>query len=426
MKAGLFSAIVAAFILESYKKLSPDSGEQTVALLTQLVNISTTGAPAIVQSSPPFKPPAYIVRVNVLWSFSLVLSLSCALVATLVQQWARKYLEHVQCRGTPRKRARIRAYMFDGVEEYGLSQVVEIMPLQIHLSVFLFLAGLIDFFLHINKVVAYSILGLTVYFALEYAHYTAMPFYSPNNLCRTPLSELMWSLWQIFRIFAVVYQILFQALVVTIAPVRPLRVNLTGLVKNMYMFYERFKMGLRWRAEVAAMGAPPEVDANALHWTLTILDEHTQFEDFAACMPGFFDSSADPDGTPAMLSLFSNHRQASDPILGFRLHELLQSCQPESSPITEEQRKNRLRVCLKGLWCCLRACNQPKYSEKPLGTYVRNKFASSEVIRWIQNETDLTTSLLASCFWSLMVKKLAKDLTSSTDTSTIVAWMVIK
>ncbi|KAI9467267.1 hypothetical protein BJY52DRAFT_1079426, partial [Lactarius psammicola] len=33
---GLFSATVAAFIVESYKKLSPDSGDTTNALLTQL------------------------------------------------------------------------------------------------------------------------------------------------------------------------------------------------------------------------------------------------------------------------------------------------------------------------------------------------------------------------------------------------------
>ncbi|KAH8990274.1 hypothetical protein EDB92DRAFT_1771097, partial [Lactarius akahatsu] len=61
--AGLFSAIVAAFIMGCYKKLSPDSGDQTVALLTQLVEFST-GAPVVVQSSPPFKVPASIVRVN--------------------------------------------------------------------------------------------------------------------------------------------------------------------------------------------------------------------------------------------------------------------------------------------------------------------------------------------------------------------------
>jgi hypothetical protein len=35
-KTGLFSAIVGAFIIEFYKKLSSDSGDQTVALLQQI------------------------------------------------------------------------------------------------------------------------------------------------------------------------------------------------------------------------------------------------------------------------------------------------------------------------------------------------------------------------------------------------------
>jgi hypothetical protein len=35
-KTGLFSVIVGAFIIEFYKKLSPDSGDQIVALLCQI------------------------------------------------------------------------------------------------------------------------------------------------------------------------------------------------------------------------------------------------------------------------------------------------------------------------------------------------------------------------------------------------------
>ncbi|KAI9447627.1 hypothetical protein H4582DRAFT_1802132, partial [Lactarius indigo] len=69
---GLFSATVAAFIVESYKKLSPDSSDTTNALLTrisqQLVNISsgTPLASVAAQNSQPFEPTASAIRVNVL------------------------------------------------------------------------------------------------------------------------------------------------------------------------------------------------------------------------------------------------------------------------------------------------------------------------------------------------------------------------
>jgi hypothetical protein len=82
LKTGLFSATVAAFIIESYQNLSPDSSDTTNALLTQisqqLVNISN-GTPltsVAAQSSQPFKPTASAVRVNVLWFLSLILSLT--------------------------------------------------------------------------------------------------------------------------------------------------------------------------------------------------------------------------------------------------------------------------------------------------------------------------------------------------------------
>ncbi|KAI9463198.1 hypothetical protein BJY52DRAFT_1184749 [Lactarius psammicola] len=425
---GLFSAIVTAFITESYKKLSPDSGEQTVALLTQLVNTST-GAPAVVQSSPPFKAPASIVRVNVMWFLSLSLSMYCAVLATLIQQWARTYLDYTQHRGAPRRRARIRAYMFEGIEDTRLSRAVEAMPLLLHASVFLFVAGLIDFLLPINKVVAFSALGGVVVFAFIYAIFTLLPSLRLNCPYRTPLSGITYTSLQLYALnfFSVTLAIegIFHGLLMKIRqwthpderspndwPTR-WRYMLEDKIRT---HYKRFRHGLRWRVERSAMEAPPRVDARVLHWTLTTLDEDNEFEDFAAYMPGFFDSRTAPNATSAMLSLMSEE-STSEPILGSRLRRLLDTCLPGASPLTEEQRKNRLRVCLKSLWYCVRAYNLPENAEVPLAPYVRAIFASPEVIRWIRTEQDLATRLLGRCFGSLVVKKLANDLTSLTSTS---------
>ncbi|KAH9010112.1 hypothetical protein EDB85DRAFT_2161835 [Lactarius pseudohatsudake] len=435
---GLFSAIVAAFITESYKKLSPDSGDQTVALLTQLVNIST-GAPAVVQNSPPFRAPASIVRVNVMWFLSLILSLSCALLATLIQQWARRYLTygHWQYRRAPRKQARIRTHMFEGIEKFRLSQAVEAIPFLLHTSVFLFFAGLIDFLLPINDVVAFSALGCVVVFALIYAILTLLPSLHLNCPYRTPLSGITYISLQLsaLNLFSIAIAIegMFHELLLEIRR-RSRPPNVRGsqddwpirwramLEDKIITHYERFLRGLQWRVELCAMDAPPSVDANALHWTLTTLDEDKKFEDFASHMPGFFNPRADAasgsDATSTILSLMSgpkSEQSTSDPILGSRLRELLDTCLPGSSPLTEEQRKNRLRVCPKCLWYCVKA-----YTEKPevpLASYVRAIFASPEVIRWIQTEQDLSTRLLGRCFGALVVKKLASDLTSPTRTS---------
>jgi hypothetical protein len=426
LKTGLFSAIVATFITLSLSQLSPDSGDQTVALLTQLVNIST-GAP-VVAPNTPFEAPASIVRVNVMWFLSLILSLSCALLATLMQQWARRYLGYAQHRGAPRKRARIRAYMFEGVEEFRLSQAVEAMPLLLHTSVFLFFAGLIEFLLPINTVVAFSTLGCVAVFTFIYAILTLLPNWRLNCPYRTPLSGFTYFSFQFSAstLFSLAKAIegIFHGLLLEIwqrshphepgSPSHGPTKWRAMLEDKVHTHYKRFLHGLRWSVVLGAMEAPPSVDESALHWTLTTLDEDKELEDFAARMPGFFDSRAAPNATSAMLSLMSKE-PTSDPILGSRLRDLLGTCLPEASLLTEEQRNHRLRVCLKSLWYCLRAYNLPDNSEMPLAPYVRAIFASPDVIGWIRTEQDPAARLLGRCFGSLIVKKLANDVASRTN-----------
>ncbi|KAJ7658008.1 hypothetical protein B0H17DRAFT_955434, partial [Mycena rosella] len=92
--AGLFSASLTAFIIESYKTLTPDSGNITAAMLAQISNQLAASASGTTFEAPPaavFIVPATSIICNILWFISLGLSLSCALIATLVEQWARDF-----------------------------------------------------------------------------------------------------------------------------------------------------------------------------------------------------------------------------------------------------------------------------------------------------------------------------------------------
>ena len=53
--------------------------------------------------SPPnnFRPTNSTISVNILWFISLVLALTCALAATLAQQWARDYQQAIERRPAP-------------------------------------------------------------------------------------------------------------------------------------------------------------------------------------------------------------------------------------------------------------------------------------------------------------------------------------
>src|SRR5712691_4661733 len=86
--------------------------------------------------SSTLSPPRHAVLVNTLWFLSLVISLTCALLATLQQRWARRYLKITQRRHHPRNRARIRAFFAEGVDKLRLTQAVEAIPALLHLSLF--------------------------------------------------------------------------------------------------------------------------------------------------------------------------------------------------------------------------------------------------------------------------------------------------
>ncbi|KAJ7119743.1 hypothetical protein C8R44DRAFT_572497, partial [Mycena epipterygia] len=93
--AGLFSASLTAFIIESYKTLLPDSGDSTVQLLAQISQQLAAAANGSTFHPPPlvhFAAPATSLLCNALWFVSLGLSLTCALIATLLEQWARNFL----------------------------------------------------------------------------------------------------------------------------------------------------------------------------------------------------------------------------------------------------------------------------------------------------------------------------------------------
>ncbi|KAI0297337.1 hypothetical protein BC826DRAFT_907670, partial [Russula brevipes] len=133
-QTGLFSAVVSAFIIETYKTLLPPSG-------------SASGTQAT------FTPPGIAIRVNILMVLSLFLSLTCALMSTLIQQWARVYLQCLGIGVQPHKRGRVRAYFFDGLNKFQMRRMAEFIPVLLHISVFLFFFAFSEFLRNVHNTV---------------------------------------------------------------------------------------------------------------------------------------------------------------------------------------------------------------------------------------------------------------------------------
>ncbi|KAJ6480550.1 hypothetical protein C8R47DRAFT_1136145 [Mycena vitilis] len=197
--AGLFSASLTAFLIESYRTLTVDSADTTIFLLNQIsqqLAASENGSTYNIVPQVSFVPPPTALVCNVLWFISLGLSLGCALIATLVEQWARDFLHRADMHSAPVVRARIFSYLYYGLKRFGMHTMVEIIPLLLHASLLFFFAGLVAFLLPVNTAIMVVAAGLLGIVAAVYSLFTVFPLIYLDCPYRTPLSQSLWTLKQ--------------------------------------------------------------------------------------------------------------------------------------------------------------------------------------------------------------------------------------
>ncbi|TCD67005.1 hypothetical protein EIP91_000685 [Steccherinum ochraceum] len=189
--AGLFSATVTALIIESYTTLTEAPTDASVFYLAQIAQLlagNSSTSPPQVAISPTFVTPTSAIRVNILWVLSLVVSLACALGATLIQTWTNRYTRLVSQFANVTHRAQQREFYFEGMKQSRLVVVAETLPGLLHLSLFLFLAGLVEFFFQIDVHVAWATLGAVIAVSAMYLALTLMPLIHASTPYQTPLS----------------------------------------------------------------------------------------------------------------------------------------------------------------------------------------------------------------------------------------------
>ncbi|KAF5392946.1 hypothetical protein D9757_001086 [Collybiopsis confluens] len=146
--AGLFSAVVTSFLIEASQNLQADYTQLSATLLYELVSNSSGGSLSPLNPLSEFVPDARDVWINGLWAISLTLSLVVALASVLIKQWLRRYLAFRS--GTPAERSHLRQYRFMGFETWHVPTIVGSLPVIMHLSLALFLIGLVLFFIPLH------------------------------------------------------------------------------------------------------------------------------------------------------------------------------------------------------------------------------------------------------------------------------------
>ena len=242
-------------------------------------------------SPPPFSPPNHAVWVNALWFMSLVISLTCALLATFLQQWARRYLKITQSRYSPHKRARIRAFFSEGVEKRLLPWTVDALPTLLHLSLFLFFAGLVVFLCNVNFTIFKLVLSWVGLCVALYGCITCMPIIRHDSPYYTPLSLPTWHV--ITGILFFVYRFLWRF---------NLSIRRYSAYRHFLALEKRYRnslvRGMRKTAEETALNSPSEIDTRAFMWTFDCLDEDHELESFFSGLPGFRKSQVVKDPLP--------------------------------------------------------------------------------------------------------------------------------
>ncbi|KAI0253427.1 hypothetical protein BJV78DRAFT_1123163, partial [Lactifluus subvellereus] len=194
---GLFSAAVAALAAVTVVDLKPNSQDTSAFYLENIYqlladpNVSRSSIPVTPLRPPPFSPPKYVILVNSLWFLSLAISLTCAMLATLIHQWARRYLRMThRPRDSPHDAARIRAFFAHGIEKFRFSWVVGAIPTLIHISLFLFFAGLLIYLFNINYTVFCAVIWWVAVTGAAYLLITITPIFWRDVPYYSPLSSL--------------------------------------------------------------------------------------------------------------------------------------------------------------------------------------------------------------------------------------------
>ena len=269
---------------------------------------------------------------NSLWSLSLVISLTCALLATSLHQWARRYIRFTQpARYGPEKRARVRAFFADGVNKMHLPWAVEALPALIHLSLFLFFSGLVVFLFNINHNVCISVIWWIGLFSIVYVWITVMPIFRHDSPYYAPLSSIAWSL------HASTLYALFTILTITSGSC-----GSTQAFRRFHALSKRYGAwmlgGVRKAAEEVASKQSQEIDLGILDWTIGALGEDDRLEKFFEAIPGFANSQMVKDFQRPLLDMFRS--RFVDSVCGLLDRTLL------SNSVHEEVKIRRLVICM--------------------------------------------------------------------------------
>ncbi|GJE95634.1 hypothetical protein PsYK624_118200 [Phanerochaete sordida] len=206
--AALYSAILTAFVVETYQMLqqSPsDVANQLLAannkmlrdgftaLISPHSSVPPTFSTAIV---PPFQPSSAARWINSLFFVSLVLSLSAAFLGIQIKQWIGEYMRWNLLLGVPSQNITIRQFRYEAWTSWRVDAVISIVPALLGLAMILFFVGVVILLWTLDQVVAICGTMAAATFLLIFAAFTILPVFSRRCPYRTPTVWALLLAWK--------------------------------------------------------------------------------------------------------------------------------------------------------------------------------------------------------------------------------------
>ncbi|KAH9168446.1 hypothetical protein EDB89DRAFT_1583042 [Lactarius sanguifluus] len=337
---GLFSVMVAILLGRSYQDLRLKSQDVSAFYLSQIYQLSaaqngtSTPLPFKVSDPSTFSPAPSSVRSCALWTLSLVISLASTVIATLLRQWARRYLHITQEPRGSRNRARIRELVVHGVEREHLQRMSSVLPGLFHLSVFLFLSGLVHS--SNNSAVDLVILSITFICVGLYCFASVIPLSPFRNISYTPLTSFSWFSWS--RIVSLTYELLYYS---------SIRLPFIRYHTRRHL-WELARAHLSWTLrdtavdmEKLARKHSSSLDTSVVSRVFDSLDGHEDLEQFLAAIPGFYKSSEVKKDASVLERL--NDKILAPAITSFMDRSL------SSNLLTKPKKQKRITICLRAI-----------------------------------------------------------------------------
>ncbi|KAL1691386.1 hypothetical protein GGG16DRAFT_125025 [Schizophyllum commune] len=173
--AGLFSGVVTAFIIESYKWLLEEPEDLSAEYLRQILALlADTTIPSTIQASGrPTLPDNIVSIINGFWFTSLTLSLSSALIGIVSKQWLREYLRDAG--RSNQTNLGVRQVKYEGLQEWYVNAVITSIPLLLQVALFVFLAGVNYLLWHLQSQVAGAISAFSLIILVFFIVTTVLP-----------------------------------------------------------------------------------------------------------------------------------------------------------------------------------------------------------------------------------------------------------